>query len=382
MLPTHPDRLTDTEFDQWIRRLVDTAEPEGTLLDYKREINASKQSDRRELAKDVASFANEVGGTIIYGIPEQQGQPQAAPVPVRPYGIDPVPGLEQNLENILSTTIAPLLPEYRIRRVDLSEYPGKFCYVVWAPESWAGPHMVHGYRDGRFYRRGQFRSVIMSERDVEERYRRRLLMRNAADQFVESEDALYLDRFYQHNQATTILMVVPLMLIPNRVVFTEPRLREWLLKHALYQGWKPSMQGVRTCRDWGAPGDRTDVELHHNGALVAWRYTEADIEQQAIKIASVPELDESGRILELAASFYQHIEYAGPLTIHLTVHCLPNHTLHLSTHRSKSLPLEPRDTNLRMRIEPSAAQLIADIKAVKDDLADEFCRAFGMWEAR
>ena len=320
MLPTHPDRLTDTEFDQWIRRLVDTAEPEGTLLDYKREINASKQSDRRELAKDVASFANEVGGTIIYGIPEQQGQPQAAPVPVRPYGIDPVPGL--------------------------------------------------------------FRSVIMSERDVEERYRRRLLMRNAADQFVESEDALYLDRFYQHNQATTILMVVPLMLIPNRVVFTEPRLREWLLKHALYQGWKPSMQGVRTCRDWGAPGDRTDVELHHNGALVAWRYTEADIEQQAIKIASVPELDESGRILELAAAFYQHIEYAGPLTIHLTVHCLPNHTLHLSTHRSKSLPLEPRDTNLRMRIEPSAAQLIADIKAVKDDLADEFCRAFGMWEAR
>ena len=167
---------------------------------------------------------------------------------------------------------------------------------------------------------------------------------------------------------------------PN--IFTEPRLREWLLGHALYQRWKPSMHGVRTCHDWGPLGDRKDVELHHNGALVAWRYTEADTEQQAIRIAFVPELDESCQILELAASSYQHIEYAGPLTIHLTVRCLPKHTLHVYTHRSKSLPLEPQGTSLRIRIEPSAAQLIADVKAVTDDLADEFCRAFGMWEAR
>ena len=246
MLPKHPDQLTDKQLDEWLRSLLDNAEPEGVLLDYKEQLNVGSQGERREVAKDISSFANELGGTLVYGIPEQRTQPQAAPTPIRPYGIETMPGVEQVLENIFLTTISPLLPEYRIRRVVLSEYPGMVCYVVWTSESWVGPHMVHGYKDGRFYRRGQFRAVRMSERDVEDRYRRRLSMRNAAEEFLTSEQAAHLSHFLGRRQAKTSLMLVPLLLIPNRLAFDQSDVRAWLAANIIDQQWSPSMHGVVT----------------------------------------------------------------------------------------------------------------------------------------
>jgi len=213
MLPKHPDQMCNAEFDEWIRRLVDTREPEGAHLDYKEQLKIASQMDRRELAKDITSFANELGGTLVYGVPEEKDSHQAAPTPKRPYGISAVPGIIESIENIFVSTITPLLPEYRIQPVELLEYPGKMCYVVWTPESWSGPHMVYGYNDARFYRRGQYRSIPMTERDVEDRYRRRMTMRSAAEGFLVSAEASHLLRSYGRIQAKTILMVVPQLLI-------------------------------------------------------------------------------------------------------------------------------------------------------------------------
>ena len=61
MLQHHPDQMTDDELGAWLRRLVDTAEPEGIRLDYKQEIKTNSTSEKRELAKDITSFANEIG---------------------------------------------------------------------------------------------------------------------------------------------------------------------------------------------------------------------------------------------------------------------------------------------------------------------------------
>ena len=59
---THLDQCTDADLDSWIRYLVDNAEPESTVLDYKQTLNLKTQADRREVAKDITSFANEIGG--------------------------------------------------------------------------------------------------------------------------------------------------------------------------------------------------------------------------------------------------------------------------------------------------------------------------------
>ncbi len=46
-----------------IQSLLDNRVPESEILDYKRECYGSKDADKRELLKDVSSFANSRGGT-------------------------------------------------------------------------------------------------------------------------------------------------------------------------------------------------------------------------------------------------------------------------------------------------------------------------------
>ena len=233
MLTRHPDQYSNTELDDWIRHLVDNLEPEGSLLDYKETISLSRQNEKKELAKDVSSFANENGGTLIYGVPEQRAGSRAAPVPTRPYGIDPIPRLGEDLENVLSTTISPIIPEVRVREILLSDYPGKACYLVWTPQSWTGPHMVHGYKDARYYRRGNFRAIPMSERDVEIRYQQRLSLRSAAQEFSTSQAAWHLMQFYGRRQAKTRLIIVPTYLIVFGWTFA--RSNAWKSRGAIEQ---------------------------------------------------------------------------------------------------------------------------------------------------
>jgi hypothetical protein len=56
---------------QDILDLITRREEESFLLDYKREINYSSPADKKELCKDVSSFANSKGGVLIYGIDQE-----------------------------------------------------------------------------------------------------------------------------------------------------------------------------------------------------------------------------------------------------------------------------------------------------------------------
>ena len=382
MLQHHPDQMTDVELDAWVRRLVDTAEPEGIRLDYKQEIKTNSAGEKRELAKDITSFANEIGGTLIYGVPEDRTNPEAAPIPKHPYGIDSIPGLQQDLENIFSSVITPLLPEYRIKAIPLSEYPDKFCYIVWTPESWASPHMVHGYGDDRYYRRGQFRSIIMSERDVEERYRRRITMGNAAEEYMISEDAQHLRQSYQRNLARTTFMIVPLLLMSNRVLFQEPDVRQWLNQNWFLSQWMPSMRGVRTSDVFGT-GDKGDLELQRNGAMVGCYYTKmvSNVSPPSSVIYYLRELQEMERRLEFASKFYHFLGYTGPLIVSLTIHCLAGRMLELPRHGTERISLGPNGTDVKIRFDFGASELISDPNSILRRVGDELFRAFGLWEA-
>lgn len=383
MLPRHPDQMTDAELDLWIRQLVANAEPEGPRLDYKQEINTARTTEKRELAKDITSFANEIGGTLIYGIPEDQSNPQAAPTPARPYGIDPIVGLEETVENIYASVITQLLPEYRIRRVDLTEYPGKVCYIMWTPESWVGPHMVQGYSDARFYRRGQFRTVTMSERDVEERYRRRLSTHSAAEEFLKSEDTSHLLTSYNNQtQVVTTLKIVPLLLLSNRVAFHEAAVRQWISSNPFFGQWRPSMRGVISSTNYNA-SDKDDMEIHHNGAIISFHYTatSGDPPNTSTSIAYIAELIEIRKNVEFASKFYDYLGYTGPLIISLDVLCPEGYALFLLRRGSPGIPLQPSGTDIRIRFEVGAAQMVSQPNAVLKRIGDEMFRAFGIWEA-
>jgi hypothetical protein len=62
-----------------IEQFVQEKWPEGKTVDYKRDPYGNRDDDKKELLKDVSSFANTQGGDIIIGVDEDKGVPTGIP---------------------------------------------------------------------------------------------------------------------------------------------------------------------------------------------------------------------------------------------------------------------------------------------------------------
>ena len=64
-------RLADIE-EQDIRDLIADRVREGRTLDYKQELPGNRPQDKKKFLAAVSSFANAIGGQLMYGIEEQR----------------------------------------------------------------------------------------------------------------------------------------------------------------------------------------------------------------------------------------------------------------------------------------------------------------------
>ena len=378
--------MSDEDLQLWVSHLVDDLVEEGPRLDYKEIQGLDKPGDRREVAKDISSFANEVGGTVLYGIPEKRTADRP-PVPSKPYGISPIPNFESRVEDVLVDSIQPTLPEWRIRQVVVSQRPKQVVYVVWVPESWVGVHMVEGYADSRYYRRGQYRAVPMTEREVSERYERVLITRNWVDEFLCSPELNYVNALLPEAYRSHYV-VCPAIASKNRIDFSSSNVRQWLQSHP-YPPWgfEPSAYGVRTKleiytrkKEW-APY----TEIYRNGVLSHWAPTM--VAQPENAFAYVAELRQLEMFLGYAGDLHRLMDYTGPIRIlieitHMTPREMANLRLPLRHEPSTSRPrLLTHDKVLRVDIEDSAMTLVNEAGRLLKRIADGWFQSYGMWQA-
>jgi len=395
MLLKHPDQYSLEELEAWVRQLVDGEVSEGPRLDYKQTISLESREQRLEAAKDISSFANEIGGTIIYGIPEDKKSDEIA-IPLKPYGIDPTPDLESRLENIYIDSIAPRLPEWRIRKVNLTEYPGKVVYVAWVPESWIGVHMVEAYKEQKYYRRGQLRAVAMAEHEVRQRYERLRIGQSALENFLNSPELNYLSAHMPNNKFVSHYVVCPTMLFADRVNFATPHMREWLRENRYklwgwsgewtYDEWTPFSYGVKAKE---LPDEPWMVELHKNGAISHWsetvvRQDQDNRDQGKYKLQYLSELKAFEGFLQFARSLYQKIQYFGPLYFQVVIENRPHVPLYLYSYRFGDLTDRSfigGDMNLFIYLSEPSSKLFETPNEILKAIADEMFRAFGVWDA-
>ena len=170
-LPKPTKSMSDDELCDWASSLINRRAPESSSLDYKADISfLDKQSDKVELAKDISSFANETGGVLLYGVPEEEQNNVPVPKALSECGIEVPASFLEKIENILIDVIVPPLPELDIRLLNIKEIAPKSLIMVYHPESWNKPHMIDRYNHFRYYRRGNFRAVPMEERQIEAAY--------------------------------------------------------------------------------------------------------------------------------------------------------------------------------------------------------------------
>jgi hypothetical protein len=218
MLEKHPDTLTDSELYQKINSWVLTMNPESIFLDYKRELNFSNKKEKIELAKDISSFANSQGGCLIYGIDEEREAEKSIPIPKKEYGILPIQANVIDIENILTSIISPPLPDLRIRTIKLEHDLSKVVYLLWHSKSWFAPHMVSGFKDVRYYKRGNFKAEPMQENEIETKYRERLATYEHTNNYVKNID--FGLHYTGANRSILKLAIAPLNLILNTKYFS------------------------------------------------------------------------------------------------------------------------------------------------------------------
>jgi hypothetical protein len=139
---------------------------ESLTLEYKASGAVDKtQSKKDEIAKDASAFANAAGGQIIYGMAEQNNLPAGLDT-----GLDAAqfPGIW--FEQVIQQNVAPQIDGLHIQEVPLDPARTRIAVVVTIPA--AQGRAPHQAKDGRYYRRHNFRNQIMNDSEVRDTMRR------------------------------------------------------------------------------------------------------------------------------------------------------------------------------------------------------------------
>jgi hypothetical protein len=116
-----------------IQALVDNAVPEGSHLDFKRDLPGRDEAGRGALVGDACAFANAAGGDLVYGI-DEDGEGRAARVTFARGNPDEE---ARRIADMLAHGVEPRIPGVQVLAVPM---PDGFVVVVRIPQSWAGPH--------------------------------------------------------------------------------------------------------------------------------------------------------------------------------------------------------------------------------------------------
>ena len=179
MIPKPIDQITKEDIESLITAKVG----ERRTLDYKAQLNASNDAEKREFLSDVSSFANAADGDIVFGVSEERdtngkstGLPDSADGIVLPNSSEVI----LRLENLVRDGIDPRIAGIQWQQV--AGFPKGPVLVMRIPKSWLGPHMVTFGGLSRFYSRnsagkypldlGEIRSAILAQAAVGERIKR------------------------------------------------------------------------------------------------------------------------------------------------------------------------------------------------------------------
>jgi hypothetical protein len=206
-----------------LQELIDSEAEENVTREFKRSEALEDLTELRktDISKDVSAFANRIGGTLIYGIEEDNSEPHQARA-LSP--IDPRKCSKERLEQIINTRIKPQIPNLLINSVSLKAVePGKFAYVVQIPAS----STVHQAFDKRYYRRVNFGNAMMDDDEIRQAMNRQTKPTYSVRliTYETKKDQIWISGNVQNTSPMVGRDVSAILLIPARLsvrgVFSE-----------------------------------------------------------------------------------------------------------------------------------------------------------------
>ncbi|ACA55039.1 helix-turn-helix domain-containing protein [Clostridium botulinum] len=128
------DEITQKDLED----LIENGVMEGKTIEYKRELNCSKDSDKKEFLADVSSFANAAGGYLIFGIEEDRET--GLPKSLCGLEIDNIDEEIRKIESVIRGGISPKLPKLETKYIELDN--NNIVLIIKVGRSWLSPHRI------------------------------------------------------------------------------------------------------------------------------------------------------------------------------------------------------------------------------------------------
>ncbi|MAT97230.1 MAG: hypothetical protein CL608_08820 [Anaerolineaceae bacterium] len=204
-----------------IERLIEEGYPEGTYVEYKRELpsrrpngdpwleGSSSISDyaRNQILEEVVAFANGQGGNLILGLAESDEKPPRAAA------ISPLPRCAELAEKIrlqARDCISPKLPLLKTKEIVVDDM-GAGLVVINVPQSRAAPHRLE--HNAHCYLRRNDRSEKMTMREIQElTIQRSNFLEEVDNKFVKSHEKF--QRLLKNNFGGSSAQGIRVTLIP------------------------------------------------------------------------------------------------------------------------------------------------------------------------
>ncbi|HUS47283.1 MAG TPA: ATP-binding protein, partial [Phycisphaerae bacterium] len=295
--------------------------PESIRLEFKRELNIDNRKEKAEAAKDVSAMANTAGGRILYGLDEKDlpdGSTVASSICPLTDG-----SLDHRLEDVLLSSIHPR-PRFRTRKIPVNSNTG-FVLVVEVYPAYSGDlHMVTGFNESRFYRRGEQRTILMTEPEIREAYARIAASRQALDGSMEQFITTELERVPKTQESVLVIPWFGHNALVNPMRFghsfgaelasgpLQGNDRSFLL-HSLavvsegYRSYRPESGDVRDCNRY--------LAIRRNGLLHLAIATMKKASEGPAHFYAAESLEMIVTALDISAYVLEKAGYWGPVRI-------------------------------------------------------------------
>lgn len=247
-----------------LRQLIANGETESRRLDFKEMMPGNRDSDKKELLKDVSSFANTDGGVLVFGMSEANG------VATEIRGIASNP--EQEILRV-DQIVLGLQPQVLGCTPQIVPTSDGAVLLYGIPRSLSAPHMVWKYGDGgQFWGRNNSGKYLMDVTEV----RRAMLIteqwEQAARQFRDSrvETVIRAAGVPPMSEGLTLLLHLVPLGGPRQRVDLAQIMADWRTK--LHPGGggnyiaRPNVDGWMVAITTGRP---RHVQIFRSGAFEA-----------------------------------------------------------------------------------------------------------------
>jgi hypothetical protein len=314
-------KALDTISESELHGLVSQAAQETDTAEFKQQMWGKSDDDKREMLRDIVSFANHKGGEIYVGIREEDG------IAVEVEGVEGE-GQVERIHSSCRSAIDRPLQGLQVYPVPLANE--RSVIIVRVPYSLNGPHMVTFKGVNQFWVRHGRQKAPMTVDEIEDAFMRRFESETAVERFIaERKERAQTDAGVA---PWLFLAVTPIFLREDIIDPGDPQVQRLLTRppeHPNHEHWilgdvdiHPSLAGLagEYVRDGQTIRRR---EVYRNGHVEFGTRTfgsrEPGTEDERLAIRAKQIVLQTYSFLRLAVELYREQGAAGPVVLSMAL---------------------------------------------------------------